>query len=620
MANHTIKTKFVSTCFLVAFLGVTLAAMVGHGAFLRVFLSYAYNMHLFVIVLLVLCGFLLVTKGCIKVPATKTSNPGIPIAVGVIFLWFVYVGIYSLVGPSSEQYYVTYLLVVLVLFLSVYNILRSGFLSPQVLYVSIALPGVIEAVVVLLQWVQVSPSTSPYFSIAGTVSNPNIAAMTIVLAIPACLELATRTWKKHRYLLLFISSLMVLSVVLTHCRSGLLALLIISAMYAYPLLGKHQSILGIKPPIIKYSLVLLPLMLLLFFLITTHQQKSEGDGRTLIWRLSTEMVAQRPLQGYGYGYFEKAYNLYQADYFNEQPRPESEQMKASFTAMAYNEYLEQSVMGGLIGGLLFLAVILTLLLSAWRQRRHSLAPLAGMMAFALMSLFNFTVAYPILFVGFLFYAALCFVPIPAPTAVMDGAQTATLQRKPLKAAPSVKWDSNSRILQLSAVVCALVLVVLSLQKYEAQRELTKADRLLKEGQRKQAGTILHRIEPKVATSEAFYTTKARYEMAHNNVQSAYQAMLQLLNHTSHPSLYLDIAMISARLNNVHEAETYFKTACGIEPHRFKPRVMLMDFYHNTGQLEKARQMAQTILDLKPKIDSDEVRRYKQLAQVLLNRS
>ncbi|HBL71720.1 MAG TPA: hypothetical protein DD409_01830, partial [Bacteroidales bacterium] len=143
-------------------------------------------------------------------------------------------------------------------------------------------------------------------------------------------------------------------------------------------------------------------MVLLFFLITTHQQKSAGDGRTLIWRLSTEMVAQRPLQGYGYGYFEKAYNLYQADYFNEQPRPEAEQMKASFTAMAYNEYLEQSVMGGLIGGLLFLAVILTLLLSAWRQRRHSLAPLAGMMAFALMSLFNFTVAYPILFVGFLF--------------------------------------------------------------------------------------------------------------------------------------------------------------------------------------------------------------------------
>lgn len=620
MANHTIKTKFVSTCFLVAFLSVTLAAMVGQGAFLRVFLSYAYNMHLFVIVLLVLCGFLLVTKGRIKVPATKISYPGLPIAVGVIFLWFVYVGIYSLVGPSSEQYYVTYLLVVLVLFLSVYNILRSGFLSPQVLYVSIALPGVIEAVVVLLQWVQVSPSTSPYFIIAGTVSNPNIAAMTIVLAIPACLELATRTWKKHRYLLLFISSLMVLSVVLTHCRSAILALLIISALYTYPLLVKQRSILGLKSPVIRYSLVLLPLMLLLFFLITTHQQKSEGDGRTLIWRLSTEMVAQRPLQGYGYGYFEKAYNLYQADYFNEQPRPESEQMKASFTAMAYNEYLEQSVMGGLIGGLLFLAVILTLLLSAWRQRRHSLAPLAGIMAFALMSLFNFTVAYPILFVGFLFYAALCLVPKLTSTAVMDGAQTGTLKRKPLKAAPSVKWGSISRALQLSAVICVLVLVVLSLQKYEAQRELTQADRLLKEGRRKQAGDILNRIESRVSTSEAFYITKARYEMAHNKAESAYQAMLQLLNHTSHPSLYLDIAMISARLNNVHEAETYFKTACGIEPHRFKPRVMLMDFYHKTGQLEKARQMAQTILYLKPKIDSNEVRRYKQLAQVLLTRS
>ncbi len=107
MANHTIKTKFVSTCFLVAFFGFTFAAMVGQGAFLRVFLSYAYYMHLFVIVLLALCGFLLITKGRIKVPATKMPQAVTPIAVGLIFLWFVYVAIYALVGPNSEQYYVT---------------------------------------------------------------------------------------------------------------------------------------------------------------------------------------------------------------------------------------------------------------------------------------------------------------------------------------------------------------------------------------------------------------------------------------------------------------------------------------------------------------------------------
>jgi hypothetical protein len=276
-------------------------------------------------------------------------------------------------------------------------------------------------------------------------------------------------------------------------------------------------------------------------------------------------------------------------------------------------------MGGLIGGLLFLTVIVTLLLNAWKQRRHSLAPLTGLLAFALMSLFNFTVAYPILFVGFLFYAALCLTPRAMSKAVLEGEKTDTIKYIPLVAAPSVIGIRISKKLQMMTIVCAIVLVVLSLQKYEAQRELTQADRLLKDGRRKQAGDILHRIESRVSTSEAFYATKARYEMAHNDAESAYQAMVQLLDHTSHPSLFMDIAVIASRLHKDEEAEKYFTTACGIEPHRFKPRVMLMAFYHKTGQDEKARQMAQTILDLKPKIDSEEVKHYKHRAKILLNR-
>lgn len=620
MNNHTVKRKIVSTTFLVAYIGLTLASIVGQSAFLRVFLSYASYTHLFVIVLLALCGFLLLTKGRIKGTITMSPHQGTIITIGVFLLWFVYMATYALVGPGSEQYYLTYLLVSLALFFSVYSLLRTDFLAPWVLYFSIVLPGVIETIVVLLQWAHLMPSTSPYFAIAGTVSNPNIAAMTIALAIPACLEIAAHNWNKRRYLVLFLLVLMGAALVLTHCRSALLAMLVVSAVYLSPLLVKQRSILGLKSPIIRYSLAFLPLLLLMVFLFTSHQNKAAGDGRGLIWRLSTEMIAQRPLQGYGYGYFEKAYNLYQADYFNRQTRPESEQMKASFTAMAYNEYLEQSVMGGLIGGLLFLAVIVTLLLSAWKQRRLSSAPLAGILAFALMSLFNFTVAYPILFVGFLFYASLCLVPQLTSKAVLEGEKAGALKRKPLVAAPSVIGVKISKTLWMSAVVCAFVLVLLSLQKYQTQLQLTEADRLLKEGHGKQAGHILQQIESHVSTSEAFYITKVRYDMAHNNLESAYQAMLQLMNHTSQPSLFLELAVISARLGKGDEAEMYLKTACGIEPHRFKPRVMLMDFYHKTGQLEKARQMAQTILNLKPKIDSNEVRHYKQQAKELLLRS
>ena len=52
----------------------------------------------------------------------------------------------------------------------------------------------------------------------------------------------------------------------------------------------------------------------------------------LIWKLSTEMMAGKP-SGYGYGLFEKNYNLRQADYFANREYTDTEKRNSDFVNM-----------------------------------------------------------------------------------------------------------------------------------------------------------------------------------------------------------------------------------------------------------------------------------------------
>lgn len=82
-------------------------------------------------------------------------------------------------------------------------------------------------------------------------------------------------------------------------------------------------------------------------------KNNSADGRLLIWKLSTKMIAENPFKGYGYGLFERNYNLKQASYFANQTSSNTERRNASFVAMAYNDYLEQTIEGGILGLLFY---------------------------------------------------------------------------------------------------------------------------------------------------------------------------------------------------------------------------------------------------------------------------
>lgn len=133
--------------------------------------------------------------------------------------------------------------------------------------------------------------------------------------------------------------------------------------------------------------------ILLFILITiggTYLLKPKSaDGRLLVWKVSWEMIQDKPLTGFGKGGFAANYLYYQADYMKSSASS-AEKALAGSTHLAFNGLLCIIVERGLIGLLVYLTFIVGIFLSYRDRTRISLVLKSFLIGFIIWSMF----AYP----------------------------------------------------------------------------------------------------------------------------------------------------------------------------------------------------------------------------------
>lgn len=79
-------------------------------------------------------------------------------------------------------------------------------------------------------------------------------------------------------------------------------------------------------------------------------------GRLLIWKVSTEMIKDKPLIGFGYNGFKAHYMDYQAEYFKKNPKSKYRQL-ADNVSHPFNEFVKIIINYGAIGLLISIIVI-----------------------------------------------------------------------------------------------------------------------------------------------------------------------------------------------------------------------------------------------------------------------
>jgi O-antigen polymerase len=294
----------------------------------------------------------------------------------------------TVVNNNDWQNIPQYFIINALLMFSCYSILSIYTIRLHHIYKLITIIACLESLYCLFQFLGWLKSDTPSFKITGTWINPNVTAMFLAMAWPATLYLQI---KNKKWLTIIAALIILIAMVLLKCRTAFIGVTISTAVILNYQFGVIKNL---RQKFTGYKL-LLPLLLGLVFIsfaafYLAQSKQASTNGRAFVWKISMNMIAQKPLLGWGYDKFSKEYNYAQAAYFKLGKGNKEEIENASFVRTAYNELLHNAVEGGVIALLILLFFCGSLLIN-YKQCTNieSIIAYAATASFIVMSLFNF---------------------------------------------------------------------------------------------------------------------------------------------------------------------------------------------------------------------------------------
>lgn len=301
-----------------------------------------------------------------------------------IFLWIAYIIIHEVFIQPGEHYRMYYLCTTLFLIVILSKALRSKLVNRANIETGLLMIASVHLFYIIGQWLGFVNSGNRFFRITGCNENPTVTALLLVGCVPMLMARLERRKGRSSYCVFLV--LVLLGLFLLRCRTAYMGVMIeVAVILSMKFRSKFRSLFARPLRVIAFGTGLL-----LLAGIGGHalyqMKKDSADGRLLIWKLSATMIAEQP-QGYGYGLFERSYNLRQSDYFAHNKSTAVERRNADFVYMPYNDYLEQGVEGGVVG-MSFLLIFYAIMI--WKALKlHMPEETAVLCAFAVMSLSNF---------------------------------------------------------------------------------------------------------------------------------------------------------------------------------------------------------------------------------------
>ena len=460
--------------------------------------------------------------------------------------------------------------------------LRQG-ISSQWFIMGVSFIGLALSLHGILQYAIIIPSHT-IFPITGAFENPAgyTAAQTTFLPFSLYLCLHKDVpWLKR--ILAIVSSLLInLSIVLSGSRCGMLAACVVitivlaleTRMTAY--LKRHRIIL----------LVMLPVFIAGVFLLYKMKPAS-ADGRLLIWRVCWNMIAERPITGFGGDGFHANYMDYQAAYLATHP-DSPYRMLADNITHPFNEYILLTVRFGIIGLTMTLAALVFLIKSLWKQDGpyHSVG-IAMIGAIVVMCMFSYPYHYAVIwFMTFI---------------LVIGA----IPEKCLMIRKIVRY----------VIVCILFVSFLGTgcMLYHNMKWAEMSRRCIA-GQTERMLPHYKKMMPWMDWNPLFLYNYA----AELNYVERYKESLALTKVCMKSYNDYDVQILLGdnfeHLGQAREALITYRHASDMIPNRFIPLKAMMDLYLQSGDTNTARLIANEILSKPVKVPSPQVEEIKRKAK------
>lgn len=448
-----------------------------------------------------------------------------------------------------------------------------------------------------LQYAGVYPSRNGYFDVTSFFINPAPLAAFLTVLIPY-LALPLLEKEKKRSLGLsvqiivismsLLSSLVI--IVLVWSRTSWVALAVMITVYCIVFRRKKRnSVLLLSGIAVGFCLLVGGL----YFL-----KPQSANGRLLTYLVSFHIWKHAPLFGIGWHNYGFYYNQFQAGYFQHHFTSPFSNL-ADDLGVSYNEFVHIAVELGIAGlilfiGSLFVTLNFTKTKSASSFEKSAWLSMVGIIA---VGLFSYPLSQPFVWVLFIFNIA-----------ILSLCNQHALFRV-----------SN---LKLKAVACIAILVALGLiyrssVTLKASLKWEKAFHIVSENPEKGLN-IYARLYPKLKDYPAFLYNYG-YELSMAKRYSKSLALLQKArSHMYNYDLLLRTGYVQQQLSNYRDAEQQYKQAHYLIPSRLVPCYLLMKLYEDWSKRQKAIHMAKQILQMKPKVHSEEAMFLKNQTQVALD--
>jgi O-antigen polymerase len=460
-----------------------------------------------------------------------------------------------------------------------------------ILYTGISILAFAESVVVILQYAQLLPRINEYHPASGTWINPNVTAMFIALGVFAVLKVKASIIKPlHKILITAVLFVALAAVLLLKCRSAYLAVIILLLAENAPSIKKIR--LNVRTALLGLALLVLGVFMCFVFV----SKKKSAFNRIKIWENTLELASSAPPAGYGFGRFEREYNVFAAQQMNK----ENDHIN-----MPYNDFLELWVEGGVAAMILWTA-FLVLAFHYFFKARYT-GSQSIIIAFIAIQLTNFGFqAIPVTAL-FLLYMAM--------GGNAEQAHGVRLQQEtPAKGHP--KWHQYT----FTGVTVLLALISFGLL-YKAVNLTGLLYR--NEAARKSSKTlpvmgIYKQLATQLDGNSLFHENYGDALMDEKEHEEAKLQFIKALKVSSREELFAKTGYCFQKLGKYDSSEYYYKVLENMTPHKFNPKFWFLKLYEQKKDSAMLYRKANEIINMPIKVEGERVQFIKNYALGILD--
>lgn len=388
--------------------------------------------------------------------------------------------------------------------------------------------------------------------------------------------------KKTSTLLIFVSFIVSFMLYESDSRASWLSFAIGILTFFSPLIIKHLP----KSIIIRTGSLLILICLCTYLISGLYSYKKDSaDGRILIWKISLEMVKDKPILGYGFDGFRKNYMNYQAAYLQEKQLPETINNLADDNHHAFNEFLRIIIEQGIIGVIILFIFLTTIGYTIYKYKLY-IDTVSRTIISCLTAL---------LFFSFFSYPLSTF-HINALIVILLAGLACSSQDTPI-------WKLQIRSISL-VIPYSIIFFISSVYLFSYSKANSDWLNTLKGVYTND--NILEEARKKLSGNPYFLSTYGKYLNKKKRYSKAASILSQSIK--EYPSYYtvMELGISYKAQKKYTEAMHCFYKAMHMIPHKIKPLYFMMELYYDQKDYKSAIQLSNRILCKQPKIRSSEL--------------